>query len=62
MLHKQEENLINGEDDFFLAFRTSGGPRGLILEHVVHNSEPLGYIWFHEMLMKYGGMLFRDFV
>ena len=33
----------------------------LILEHFWYNSEPQRYIWFQEMLMKYGGMLCQDF-
>ena len=62
MLHTQKENLNNGERDlFFFIFYFYGGPRGLILEHFWYNSEPLRYLWFLEMLMKYGGMLFRDF-
>ena len=45
MLHKQEENLNNGEHDLFLLFKSQGGPRGLILEHFfLHNSEPVEYI------------------
>ena len=60
MLHKQEENLSNGEHDLFSSFQISGdqvrGPRGLILDHFLHNSEPLRYIWFRKLLVKYGSM------
>ena len=44
MLYKQEELLNNSEYDpffhIFFAFQISGGPRGLILDHFLHNSEP----------------------
>ena len=56
MLHTQEKKLNNGGNmTFFLLYFCflNGGSRGLILEHFWYNSEPLRYIWFQEMLMKY---------